>query len=230
MEIEKHQNKKTAYHETLKEILSLGYSEEEYIHNNPLFNGDVNIARYLALYEIYKQTLGLNGHIADCGMWRGSTFMYFCKLAEIFEPHSYTLVHGFDWFEGMDPGDLDAELKQGSYAGNYENLVKLIELQKLDHVARLHKMDVTTELEPFMADHLSLRFKIVFVDIGTYEADKAVVEHLWPRLVSGGVLLFDQYNCENLPGSTVSVNEILGDVEMRTIPWSRQPTSYVVKP
>ena len=102
MEIEKHLKKKTEYHKTLEQILELNFETRDYIHNNPLFNGDVNIARYLALYEIYKQTLGLNGHIADCGMWRGSTFMYFCKLAEIFEPHSYTLVHGFDWFEGMD--------------------------------------------------------------------------------------------------------------------------------
>ena len=56
-------------------------------------------------------------------------------------------------------------------------------------------MDLTKELEAFMAENLSLRFKIVFLDVGTYEADKAVVEHFWPRLVSGGVMLFDQYNC-----------------------------------
>ena len=230
MEIEKHQKKKTEYIKSLEKILELGYAPEDYIHSNPLFNGDVNIARYLTLYEVYKKTLGLNGHIADCGMWKGSTFMYFCKLTEIFEPHAYTLVHGFDWFEGMDPGSLDADLVAGSYAGDYEKLTKLIDLQKLDHVARLHKMDVTKQLAPFMAQNLSLRFKIVFLDVGTYEADKAVVEHFWPRLCSGGILILDQYNCENLPGSTVSVNEALGDVKIHTFPWSRQPTSYVIKP
>jgi len=64
----------------------------------------MNIGRFLALYETYKRTLNLAGHIAEVGVWKASSLLYFAKLTRLFESESPTLVHGFDWYRGMVPG------------------------------------------------------------------------------------------------------------------------------
>lgn len=230
MEKAKFSDKSGPYFEALAEILKLDFGPEDYIHQNPLFNSAVNLARYLALYDLYKQTLGIVGHIAEIGVWKGASFLFFAKLAEIFEPHSYTLVHGFDWFEGMKPLDAKTDVAEGSYAGNYEALLRLIELQQLGHVAHIHKMDVSKELDAFFDDNPSLQFKIVFFDCQIYEVVKAALAHFWPRLNSGGILILNGFNHSTVPEETKAVREFLPDIPVRTIPWSRQPTGYIIKP
>jgi len=45
----------------------------------------MSLNRIITLYEIYKKTLGLNGHIAELGVYKGSGSLLFAKLVKIFE-------------------------------------------------------------------------------------------------------------------------------------------------
>lgn len=104
MEYKKFAKRKEPYHQALAEIIEMGFTYYDYIHHNPAFNGHMNIESFLALYETYKQTLGIAGHIAEVGVWKASSLLFFAKLTQIFEPESLTLVHGFDWYKGMASG------------------------------------------------------------------------------------------------------------------------------
>jgi hypothetical protein len=116
------------YHEGIERIAAMGFSAKDFIHHAPAFAGAANLSRFLALYELYKLTCALNGHIAEVGVWKGATFLYFAKLCEIFEPHAYTEVHGFDWFQGMAPTDADPHIESESYRSDEATLRKLIEI------------------------------------------------------------------------------------------------------
>jgi hypothetical protein len=214
------------YHDMIERI-SADVPARDLIHNAPAFAGLANLSRYLALYEVYKRTLGLNGHIAEVGVWKGASFLFFAKLCEIFEPHAYTEVHGFDWFEGMAPGENDRHITAGSYRHDEEALRSLIEAQSLGHVAKLHKLDVAKDMPAFFANH-ELRFRLVFLDAGAEKVVRAGIEHFWPRLLPGGIMLFDQFNEPRTPGETIAVSDLLPR-PVHTFPWTRQPTGYVVK-
>jgi hypothetical protein len=54
-------------------------------------------------------TLPYLGHSAEAGIWKATSTLYFAKLAQLFEPESMTLVHGFDWFRARARGQ-DAEI------------------------------------------------------------------------------------------------------------------------
>jgi hypothetical protein len=218
------------FHEAIDQIIEMGYSEKDYIHHNPAFAGAANIARFLCFYETYKMTEGLNGHIGEVGSFKGASLLYFAKLCEIFEPHSYTRVHGFDWFQGMEPSAQDPGVTTGSYLSDYDRLVKLIELQSLDHLVHVHKMDVTQDLAPFLEQNPGLEFKIVFLDAGTYDVVSACAPLYWERLNSGGILLLDHFGDPRVAGEVVAIREALPDVPVHTFPWSRQPAGYLVKP
>jgi hypothetical protein len=229
-ETRKFAGRKTPYYEGLAEILSLGYDTEDLIHHFPSFVGHMTLSRFIALYELYKMTLGVAGHIAEAGVYKGAGTLFFAKLAQIFEPESLTLVHGFDWFEGSKPTAEEPNVVQGSYKEDYPRLMRLIQAQKLDHIIHIHRLDLRTDLTQFFNENEYMQFKLVFLDAGLYEIVKSCLEHFWPRLTSGGVLIFDQFNHELGPGETRAIKEFMPDARIQTLPFSWMPTAYVLKP
>jgi len=218
-----------AYHQSVKKILKLGIPDLDLIHHNTAFNGAANIARQLCLYELYKKTMHLAGHIAEIGVWKGASFLYWAKLVSIFEPHSNTLVHGFDWFEGMKPSEVDRAVKSGKCSGDYDLLRELIEIQDVGNIARLHKLDITKDLDVFFDTFSAAHFKLVFIDAGVYDVVRAAVPRFWDRLGPGGILALDEFNWQSAPGEAIAIRELLPDAEVRTFAWARQPSGYIVK-
>jgi hypothetical protein len=215
-----------AYIDTLEKA---DIGAKELIFQFPVFVGHVNLGRYLFFYDLYKQVVNLNGHIADVGTFKGASFLFFSKLIRLFEPYATTQVHGFDWFKGMNPSEDDDSSQQGRYVGDYETLIKWIELQQLQDISIVHQMDVTKELEPFLQQNRHLRFKMMFIDCGVADVIEKSLECLWPRLVRGGILVMDHYNCEVSPAESSLVEKYIGRQYIRQMPFNRQPTCYVIK-
>lgn len=191
--------------------------------------GHVNIGRYLFFYDLYKNVIELNGHIADVGTYKGASFIFMSKMVKLFEHYNTTQVHGFDWFQGMNPSERDDETQMGRYKSDYENLLNLIQLQDLQTISILHKMDIVTELDAFFQQAPHLRFKFVFIDCGIFEVMDKALEHFWPRLVTGGVLIMDHYNCEASPAESAVVDKYIGNSIIKQMPFNRQPTCYIIK-
>jgi hypothetical protein len=228
-ETRKHLAKKEPYYKGLKIIKELNYEIEDYIHYFPCFTGSQTLSRYLSLYECYNKTLGLAGHIAEVGIYKGSSFLFFTKLTQIFEPNSFTQVHGFDWFQGNNPSENESNIVKNSDVESYERLMQLIKAQNLENIALVHKMDVTQELKGFFEKYPHLQFKLVFLDAGMYEVVKACLPLFWERIIKGGYLILDQFNFDIAPGETIAVKEVLGDVQVKTFPWGWMPTAYIIK-
>ena len=217
------------YFEYIAALEQMDVPLRDLIFQFPVFAGQVNLARYLFFYDLYKQVMPLNGHLADVGTFKGASFLFMAKLLKLFEPYNPAQVHGFDWFQGMAPSSNDDQTHLGKYQADYETLVRLMELQQLNDVAVLHKMDVTTDLAPFMATNPHLRFKLVFVDCGLENVLESALEQFWPRLVQGGILVMDHYNCEVSPTESNVLEKYVGRNRILQTPFNRQPTAYVIK-
>ena len=222
--------RKADYYAGLAEILSLGYETEDLIHHFPSFVGHMTLSRFLALYEAYKMTLGVAGHIAEAGVYKAAGTLFFAKLTQIFEPESLTLVHGFDWFEGAEPTSEEPNVVEGAYKEDYTRVMRLIKAQHLDRTVHIHKLDLRTDLARFFQENSSLQFKLIFLDAGQYEIVRNCLEHFWPRLTSGGVIIFDQFSHELAPGETRAIREFMPEAKIRSFPFAWMPTAYVVKP
>lgn len=226
----KFRERKAPYYAGLKEILSLGYDAEDLIHHFPSFVGHMTLSRCLALYEAYRMTLGVAGHIAEAGVYKGAGTLLFAKLTQIFEPESLTLVHGFDWFEGSKPTEEEPNVCEGGYKEDYERLMGLIRAQRLDHIVHIHKLDLRTELDQFFDTNKYMQFKLIYLDAGLYDVVMSCLKHFWPRLTSGGIMIFDQFNHELAPGETRAIKEFMPDARIKTFTFGWMPTAYVVKP
>ena len=229
LESNKFAHKKESYYKGLETIKSLGYSIDEFIHQFPAFTGHMTLSRFLALYESYKSTLGVSGHIAEIGVYKGASLLFFSKLVEIFENQSFTQVHGFDWFKGNEPDENESMIETHGYMAEYEQLMSLIKAQQLEHSTFIHKIDVTKELDAFFGKYPHLQFKLVFFDAGMYQVVKTALPYFWERLTPGGQIIFDQFNFDVAPGETKAVKELLPNAKIRTFPFTWMPTAYIIK-
>src|SRR5262249_13795420 len=191
--------------------------------------GHVTLWRVLTLYELYKKTLGLPGHIADVGVHKGASALLFTKFLQIFEPEALTMVHGFDWFRGMEGGTDNSLYIAGEVREDETRLRRLVDLQGLQNELKLHNLDLVTQLDDFFTNHAHLRFKLVFIDCGTYDVAASAIRNFWPRLLPGGLMIFDEFNNELAPGETRAVAELLPNEKIETIPNSWRPNAFVQK-
>lgn len=225
----KHAKKREKYHENLLKILNLGHEKSELLHYFPAFLGDLTLNRYLTIYEIYKRTVGISGHIGEVGVFRGAGSILFGKLVQMFEPNSLTMVHGFDWFKGIEE-ETDASLQiPGGDSSNENILRELIHLQDLGGTIKIHNLDARKDFPAFFEKYPHLRFKLIFLDSGTYNVTRASIEALWPRLNIGGIMIFDQYNNEVAPGETKAIHELLPNEKIETLQNSWMPSSFIIK-
>ncbi len=215
------------YFDYIAQLGELHDDPKEIIFNFPAYVGAVNLARFLALNEIYQRTVHLAGHIADIGSYKGASFLYFAKLIKLFEPYSPTEVHGFEWFKGQAPSVSDDMAQAGKYKADKTRLEKLISLQGLGAIAKLHDLDLTTELGAFCKHNPHIRYKLIFLDCGIKTVMESVLDHFYSRLTVGGILALDHYNDPVSPSESGLVG-IYG-CEMEQIPYTRSPTAFFIK-
>lgn len=221
--------KRAKYHENLPKILNLGHEKEDLLHYFPAFVGDLTLNRYLTLYEMYKKTLGIQGHIAEIGVYKGAGSLFFGKLVRMFERDSLTMVHGFDWFYGTAAADENPLQVQGGNTACEDVLRELVCLQELEGTVKIHNLNVEIDLPSLFDSHPHLQFKLVFVDSGTYECVSESIKHFWPRLNNGGIMIFDQNNNEVAPGESRAIKELLPNEKIETLIGSWMPNSYIRK-
>jgi hypothetical protein len=58
---------------------------------------------------------------------------------------------------------------------------------------------------------------------------EAAYEYLYPRLVTGGILLMDHYNYKVSPSESDIVERFIGDNVVMQMPYARQPSGYIIK-
>jgi hypothetical protein len=50
------------------------------------------------------------------------------------------------------------------------------------------------------------------LDVDQYKSYKDGFEFVYPRIVPGGIIIFDDYSCPATPGATIAINEFLATV------------------
>lgn len=231
-ETAKFDHMRDAFHEGIGTIKSLGYSPEDYMHFFPAFTGEMTLLKYLSLYELYKDTLDVAGHIGELGMFKGAASLLFAKLTKIYEPYAATLVHGFDWFQGG--GNLTdrekAVVSDGAYQESEARVRALIDAQHLSNIVKVHNLDLSSaDVDTFLEDHPHLYFKLVLVDAGIESVLRKSIPAFWDRMTTGGIMVFDHYSFETAPSEAGLINALLPGVPVKAVRPGWMPVAYVIK-
>lgn len=159
----------------------------------------------------------LPGSFVECGLWKGGSMM---AIAMRLRDRGVTdrELYGFDTFAGMtDPTEEDVDWRGVQQAppdkGSTLHLDAGLEDVRRNMATtgypteRIHlvKGDVMQTIPGEAPEQIAL----LRLDTDYYDSTRHELEHLWPRLITGGVLLIDDYG--HYRGSKKATDEILGN-------------------
>jgi hypothetical protein len=183
-----------------------------------------DLARFLAKNELFKLQAHLPGSIVECGVFLGGGGMTYAQLSAIYEPYNHTRkVVCFDTFEGFPATSLkDANsLKThnagdlATFSGIEDEITAAIQLfdknRPLSHIPKVEliKGDACQTIPAYLEKNPHLVVSMLYLDFDLYEPTKVALDNFLPRMPKGSILAFDQLNCQNFPGETLAVVDVI---------------------
>jgi hypothetical protein len=142
----------------------------------------------------------LPGDTAECGVFTGASSWFICShFAGSGKTH-----HGFDSFEGLPaPAPVD-----GGYwrEGDARTTQAVAEATLAEFPVTLYQGWIPDRFGE-VADR---RFCFVNMDVDLYEPTRESIEFFYPRMVPGGIMLFDDYGSAlQSPGAARAIDEFM---------------------
>jgi Macrocin-O-methyltransferase (TylF) len=212
-----------------------------------LYMRRIHLGRMLALYEAYRMVADIPGSVVELGVFKGESLLFFAKLMEMLNVNDRSCsVIGFDNFAGFpdfhaEDGTVDERTNKvvggWSSAGYADDLKRLIGLFDHDRLAghkpriELVEGDIRETVPRYTEDNPGLRIRLLHLDCDLYEPTLVGLQHLYPRLVTGGVVLLDEYGFTQFPGESKAFEEYFaGKVpRLRKFPFYSNPGGYFIK-
>jgi hypothetical protein len=224
-----------------------GYASKDILRNWPAYVMRRDLRRFLSHYELFKHVIDLPGCIVELGVFKGASFYTWANLLEIFCSNDRSRkVFGFDHFKGLvDFAEQDGALHDGAQKvmGGWkaaEDEAMLLEaLHASDSLtpgfkrAELVVGDLKETLPRFLEENPGLRISLLHLDLDLYEPTKLGLDLLFPLVLKGGVVCFDEYGLIPWAGESNAVEEYfrrLGEMPViRKHPFTQMPHGYLIK-
>lgn len=203
-----------------------------------LTSDTTRIGKLLAHYEIYKKIINIPGHIAEFGVFKGASLVRWATFRELLENENSRKIMGFDTFAEFPETDYknDKSFRERFVQSAGLNSIELEDLKKSlasKNIGNYELVpgDILQTLPKFLNDNPHHRFSLVHIDTDVYEPAKVILELIYPKLVPGGIILFDDYG--SFPGETQAADEFLSKhnhLRLQRESVSHLIPSYVIKP
>lgn len=192
--------------------------------------------RQSPLIELLEESLGLEGDVIECGVYRGATTRLMGRRMRDVAPSKK--LFACDSFEGF-PQDriLDADLgpfrfrfkvrRKFRHASDVpERLIAYFDAYRINgYVVKGFFSDTLPKMKP-------RKYCFMFIDCDIYESHLDCLNVLYEQLVPGGIVVFDDYAEPKWPGASRAVDEYFADqpVKPERIDGGRKPLWFVRKP
>lgn len=195
------------------------------------------VAKMIAHLDLYRRVLELPGAVVECGVFKGASLCVLAAYRSLLEPAAGRRLVGFDTFgsfpETDHPGDAAMRARFVDEAGDQsigvEQLRRVLAGKGVDDEVELVPGDVRETVPAWCAQHPAERVALINLDTDLAEPARVVIDHLWPRLVPGGILMFDDYGV--FPGETEAADALARreGLVIERLPYRATP-AFVVKP
>lgn len=169
----------------------------------------------------YIQEKRIEGEVVECGVWKGGSMMAVAETL-LRSGDSNRELYLFDTFEGMPPPtEHDVDIA----GGTAESLLDSADKERDESVWCRATLDIVKDalsgtgypsekihyvkgmVEQTIPQFAPDKIALLRLDTDWYESTKHEMEHLFPRLAKGGVLIIDDYG--HWQGARKAVDEYL---------------------
>lgn len=153
----------------------------------------------------YSNHAAKGAYIAEFGVYQGGSLEVLAK----FNPGIDILA--IDSFEGVAKESEHDFHREGDFGGiDYHALAGFF--KTMYPAIRFIKGFIPKALEIFDDN---TRYSFSHIDLDMYEAVKHTCEFVFPRTITGGIMLFDDYKVKSTPGATKAIDEFFEDKECK---------------
>jgi len=187
--------------------------------------------RLYSLIQSTKYLIDNNilGDIVECGVWKGGSMMAVANTL-LKEKNQDRDLYLFDTYEGMSkPTDLDVSFEGKKAHNQFEETKKGEDCSdwcfaSLDEVKKnVLKTGYDSEkihfvkgkVEDTLPEYAPKKISLLRLDTDWYESTKHELIHLFPKLVSGGVLILDDY--QYWEGAKKAVDEYISENKIKVL-------------
>ena len=163
--------------------------------------------RLWVLKTAFEQTQSLSGEIWEAGVFQGGTALMLKQLIEASSTSGTPAdLRLFDTFQGMPETRDDLDLhREGDFADTSLDSVRSL-------VGREDWIHFHPGLVPETFVGLNDRsIRLAHVDLDIYEGILLTCEFVYPKLVPGGMMVFDDYGFWSCPGARLAVDQFFAE-------------------
>lgn len=167
------------------------------------------------------------GDIVECGVWKGGSMMAVASTL-IKKGDTSRDLHLYDTFEGMsEPTEMDLDhagnaavveynMQQTNPDGWCYSPLDEVEANLVGTGYDRDKMHfIKGKVEETIPHHLPKQIALLRLDTDWYESTKHELDHLYPRLSPGGILIIDDYG--HWSGARQAVDEYFMEHGIRVL-------------
>ena len=232
--------------ETLRELLRRHIDEPDLIANLGSFGRRMHFMKAFAHYEVFKMIADLPGDIVECGVYKGASLLSFARFLETFSTGDRTRkVLGFDHFKGLadrlERDGLNARVGNTAEGWNpatfRDTLFALVDAFNADSFVPVRPRvelidgDIRETAPAYVEANPGVRLSLLHLDMDLYEPTLAALKAFWPKILTGGVVLLDEYATREWPGESDALDDFFDGKPPRVqkFSWLSAPGGYFVK-
>ena len=201
------------------------------------FSHPSRMHKLLAHYDLYREIIGLPGHVFEFGVFKGASLIRLATFRQLFETEHSRRIVGFDAFgrfptEGLSM-QADREFiadfeRSGGDGLSAETLTGVIERKGFQNI-ELVAGNVFETLPQYLEQHPHTRLAFLHLDMDVKEPTTLALELLYDRVVPGGLIVLDDYNA--VAGETEAVDQFVAarGLRIEKLPHYNVP-AFVRKP
>jgi O-methyltransferase len=165
----------------------------------------VSADRCYILISLAQYASRLPGEFAECGVWKGGTAL---MLARVLSRENKKKLYLFDSFQGLPKVDQERDpwFHEGQYSAESVKVVEKV-LGEFINGVEIHcgwMPETFNGLE-------EKRYAFAHIDVDIYQSNLDCCEYFYPRMVHGGVMLFDEYAFAAARGEKEAVDKFFAD-------------------
>ena len=150
--------------------------------------------RLYFLYQFAKMAPE-GGDFAELGVYKGGSARLLSYLTD-------NRVYLFDTFDGMPDTDIVDKHQKGDFNDTSLESVKA-------YLSDRNNVTLMPGFFPETTKGIDTKFSFVHIDADIYQSTKDALEYFYPRLLPGGILMFDDYYWPLCPGVNLAIEEFL---------------------
>jgi len=216
------------------------YEEDDIFHSNYDFaqletqmsatDNPMRRLRHYTLVQLFRNSLKYDGDVVECGTFHGLSAYQIAQIMD--DNNTDKSLHIFDSFEG-----LSEILEEDESSGV---LISKDELRSQfsygeDRVRdNLKSFDFIKYYKGWIPERFSevkeIEFSFIHIDVDLYQPIKDSINFFLPRLVDGGIMVFDDYGfTAQFPGAKKAVDEAIANYNPKTFLALPSGQAFIIK-